>query len=107
MPVGEHDGIDLVEPVGDVAEVREDQVDAGLVVLGEQHTAVDDQQPAGVLDHGHVAADLAETAERHDAQGALGQRRRGPEIGMGMTHRSLSLSRPCRTIAVRRSVSSA
>ena len=32
------------------------------------------------LEDGHVAADLAEPAERHDAQTALGQRRRGLEI---------------------------
>ena len=51
-------------------EVGQDQVDAGLVVLGEEHAAVDDEQPAVVLEDGHVAADLAEAAERDDAQAA-------------------------------------
>ena len=78
VPVGEDDGLDVVEPVLDEAEVGQDQVDAGLLGLGEQHAAVDDQQPAGVLEDGHVAADLAEPAERHDPQAALGQRRRAP-----------------------------
>ena len=68
VPVGEDDGLDVVEPVPDRVEVREDQVDAGLVSLGEQHAAVDDQQPAAVLEHGHVAADLAQPAERDDPQ---------------------------------------
>ena len=60
----------------DDAEVGQDQVDAGLLGLGEQHAAVDDQQPAVELEHGHVAADLAEPAERDDPQAARGQRRR-------------------------------
>ena len=60
---------DVVEPVPDVVEVREDQVDAGLVVLGEEHAAVDDQQPAVVLEDRHVAADLAEAAERRRCAG--------------------------------------
>ena len=61
-------GDDVVEPVPDRGEVGEDHVDAGLVLLGEQHAAVDDQQLAGVLEDGHVAADLAEAAEPDDAQ---------------------------------------
>ena len=80
VPVGEDDGGDVVEPVLDDPEVGEDQVDAGLLGLGEQDAAVDDQQLALELQHGHVAADLAEPAERHDAQPALGQRRRGLQV---------------------------
>ena len=78
---------DVVQPVPDRGEVREDHVDAGLVLLGEQHAAVDDQQLAGVLEDGHVAADLAEAAEGDDAQ-TPGRQLRGPlEFGMGMTHK--------------------
>ncbi len=76
----------VVEPITDVAEVREDQVDAGLVGLGEQHAAVDDQQPAAVLEDGHVAADLAEAAEGDDPQTLFGQRRRRTELGMRVAH---------------------
>ena len=86
VAVGEDDGLDVVEPVPDVGEVREDQVDAGLVVLGEQHAAVDDEQPAGVLEDGHVAADLAQPAERDDAQAAVGERRRRAELGVRVAH---------------------
>ena len=84
--VGEHDAVDPVEPVPDVVEVGEDQVDAGLVVLGEEHPAVDDEQPAVVLEDRHVAADLAETAEGDDAQAALRERRRGAELGVRVAH---------------------
>ncbi len=34
VAVRQDDGLDVVEPLPDVLEVREDQVDAGLVVLG-------------------------------------------------------------------------
>ena len=64
----------------------QDQVDAGLVVLGEQDAAVDDEQTAGVLEDGHVAADLAEPTECDDAQGAVGQCRRQGELGVRVTH---------------------
>ena len=80
VPVGEDDGVDVVEPVLDHPEVGQDQVDAGLLGLGEQDAAVDDQQPAAELQHGHVAADLAEAAQRHDPQAAVGQRRRCLEV---------------------------
>ena len=43
VAVGEDDGLDVVEPIANVVEVRQDQVDAWLVVLGEEHSAVDDQ----------------------------------------------------------------
>ena len=67
-------------------EVGEDQVDAGVVVLGEQHAAVDDQQPVVVLEDGHVAADLAEPAERDDPQAPLRQFGRCGELGMRVAH---------------------
>ena len=43
VAVGEHDRLDVVEAVPQVGEVRQDQVDAGLVLLREQHPAVDDR----------------------------------------------------------------
>jgi hypothetical protein len=60
--------LDLVKAAVQVAEVRQDQVHAGLVGLGEEHAAVDDEQSAEVLEHGHVPTDLAEPAQRHNAQ---------------------------------------
>ena len=66
VAVGEDQRLDLVEAVPDRVEVGEDQVDAGVVLLGEEDAAVDDQQPTVVLEDGHVATDLAEPAERVD-----------------------------------------
>ena len=86
VPVGEDDRLDRVQPVGDVVEVGQDEVDARLVVLGEQHTAVDHQQAAVDLEHRHVAADLTEPTEGDDAQHARLQRRRQGQVGVGMTH---------------------
>ncbi len=75
VAVGEHDRVDLVEAVPDPGEVGHDHVDTRLVLLGEEHAAVDDEQPPGVLEDGHVAADLAEAAQRNDPQPVAGQRR--------------------------------
>ena len=66
--VREDERLHLVEPSVQVAEVRQDQVHAGLVGVGEQHAAVHDEQAAAVLEDRHVPADLAEAAERDDAQ---------------------------------------
>ena len=66
--VREDERLHLVEPPVQVAEVRQDQVHAGLVGVGEQHAAVHDEQAAAVLEDRHVPADLAEPAERDDAQ---------------------------------------
>ena len=106
--VREHDRVDVVEPRPDVVEVGEDQVDPGLVGLGEEHAAVDDEQPAGVLEDRHVAADLAETAERDDAQGAVRQRGRRTEVRMRMAHGSSTppAARSTRNVASCSSVAS-
>ena len=80
VPVREHDGLDLVEPTVEVLEVGEDQVDPGVVVLGEEDPAIDDEQAALRLEHGHVAADLTEASERDDAQCVSGDRRGFGEV---------------------------
>ena len=71
--VGEHQRLDVVEAVLDVAQVGQDQVDAGLVVGREQHPAVHDQQPAQMLENRHVAADFADATQRGDPQSPWGQ----------------------------------
>ena len=58
-----------------------DQVDARRFSSGKA-PAVDDQQATIALEHGHVAADLAEAAEREDAQGSRCEGRRGGELGV-------------------------
>ena len=79
VAVREHDRVDLVETVPDPGEVGQDHVDAGLVLLGEEDAAVDDEQPAGVLEDRHVAADLAQTAQGNDPQAVA--RQRGEVLG--------------------------
>src|SRR5690606_21670897 len=90
VAVREDDRLDVAEAVPDVVEVGQDQVDAGLLGLGEQHAAVDDEQPAAVLEHGHVAADLPEPAEGDEAQAVVGRRRRVRQVRVRMTHRATS-----------------
>ena len=81
VPVGQHDRFDLVEAVPDPGEVRQDHIDAGLVILREQD---DDEQPAGMLEDGHVAPDLPEPAAEQ-VEGLPGEWR-GAELGMRMAH---------------------
>ena len=86
VPVGEDQRLDVVEPITDRVEVGEDQVDARVVLLGEEHAAVDDQQPAVVLEDGHVAADLAEATEGDDPQSSLGELGGRGQFGVGVGH---------------------
>ena len=77
---------DLVEAIPDPGEVRQDHIDAGLVLLREQDSAVDDEQPAGMLEDGHVAPDLTEPAQWDDPKAVPGQWRRRAELGVRMAH---------------------
>ena len=52
----------------EVADVREQEIDTEMLVAREREPRVDDDQLARRLVHGHVLADLAEAAERDDAQ---------------------------------------
>ncbi len=70
--VGHDEGLDVVEPVLDVAQVGKDQVDAGFVVRGEQHAAIHDEQSAQMLENGHVAADFIDPAQRGHPQTSRG-----------------------------------
>ncbi len=104
MGVREHDRLDLLQPALEVGEVRQDQVDARLVGLGEQHAAVHDQQPARVLEDRHVPADLAEPAQGDDPQAVAGEGRGRPELWVRVAHRSFT---PPATRSVRRRSASA
>jgi predicted dinucleotide-binding enzyme len=67
VAVREENADDVVEAVEDDLDVGQDQVDARLRRLGEEHADVDDEDLAVELERGHVAADLAESAVRNDA----------------------------------------
>ncbi len=86
VAVGEYHGHDVVQPVPDRGEVRQDHIHPGLGLLGEQHAAVDDEQLARVLEDGHVAADLTQAAQGDDPQPSFRQGRGGFQLGVRMTH---------------------
>jgi hypothetical protein len=75
VSVGEHERLDVVQPAFDRAEIRQDEVHARRVVGREEHSAVDHEQPAGVLEDRHVAADLTDPTECDHPQAGVGQRR--------------------------------
>ncbi len=72
VAVRDHDPAHLVHVLEDVGVVGQDQVDPGMVFVGEHEAGVDDDEVLAVLDDRHVLADLVKPAERDDAD------RRGP-----------------------------
>ena len=52
----------------EVADVRQQEIDAEVLVAREREARVDDDDLVAHLEDGHVLADLAETAERDDAE---------------------------------------
>ncbi len=83
--VREDERLDPVQAPLQVAEVRQDQVHAGLVRVGEQDAAVHDEQAAPVLEDRHVPADFPQAAERDDAQAVAGKAGGQGEVGMRVT----------------------
>ncbi len=66
--VGDQERLDLVGALAQVGDVGHDEVDAEHLLLGEHQSAIDHDDLIAVLEHVHVLADLADTAERQDAQ---------------------------------------
>ena len=66
VPVRQHDRADA--SALQVPDVREQQVDAEVLVARERETGVHDDDLVAELVDGHVLADLAEPAERDDPQ---------------------------------------
>ncbi|BAS13063.1 hypothetical protein AHiyo8_13660 [Arthrobacter sp. Hiyo8] len=58
VAVRQDDGNYVVQPVLDVREIGQDQVDTRLCLFREEHAAVNHQQLAVDFENGHVAADL-------------------------------------------------
>src|SRR5204862_2451866 len=61
--VREHDCPDRALAPLQVREVRQDQIDAEMLVAREREATVDNDRVAAELIHGHVLPDLAEAAE--------------------------------------------
>jgi hypothetical protein len=72
VSVCEHDRDHIGQPVPDGTPIRQDDIHTGLVFLGEEHSTIDHEQLALVFEHGHVPADLTESAERDDAKAGRG-----------------------------------
>ena len=99
VPVREHDGAHPVGAVLEVAEVRQHEVDAEMLVAREGQACVDDDDVLVQLEDGHVLADLTEPAEGNDAKSRHKESLRG--FG-GMyfaepSHAGAAASRPARS----------
>jgi HD-GYP domain-containing protein (c-di-GMP phosphodiesterase class II) len=66
--VREDDRPDAVAVLRQVADVREDQIDAEVLVTRKREPGVDDHDLAAQLEQSHVLPDFADAAERDDAQ---------------------------------------
>jgi hypothetical protein len=60
VPVCQHDGHNVLEPIRDGREIREDQVDTWLGLRRKEDPAIDDEDGSVDLEEGHVAADITQ-----------------------------------------------
>ncbi len=66
VPMRDHDRLDVVGALAQVAEVRKHEIDAEHVRGREAQPGVHDDDPAVVLDDRHVLPDFPEPTERQD-----------------------------------------
>ena len=66
VTVGDEKTADAVFVFDEIADIGDHAVDAVHIVAGEGHAAVNDDDLAAVLVHGHVLADLVQTAKGND-----------------------------------------
>ena len=71
MGVREHDAAHTLLVLPEVSDVRDDEIDAEHLLVGEHETGVDHDDVVALLDRHHVLPDLADSAERDDPQGAI------------------------------------
>ena len=93
VPVRQQHGPDHVLALAQVAEVRQDEVDAEVLVPREGESGVDHDDRVVRLDHGHVLADLTEAAERDDPGGSAVHRASVGRPGRSMPRRSNGTAR--------------
>ena len=68
VAVRDDDAAELVLVLQDVGVVGQDEVDAGLALVGKHQAGVDQDHVVAVLEGGHVLADAVEAAERDDPE---------------------------------------
>ena len=71
MPVGDDDAPDFADVGLEIADVRNNHVDAVHILVRETHAAVHHDDVVAVLIGGHVLANLAKTAQRDNLQFGL------------------------------------
>ena len=72
VAVRDDDAAQLVGMLEHIGVVRQDKVDAGMIVVGEHKARIVDDHVVSAFEHGHVLADSVKTAERDDLQLGLG-----------------------------------
>ena len=68
VPVRDDDAAELLLVLQDVGVVGQDEVDAGLALVGEHETGVDENHVVAVLEGGHVLADAVQASQRDDLE---------------------------------------
>ena len=81
VPVREDDCAHAAGTLREIAHVRQDEIDAEMLVARKREASVDDYGLAFGLVDGHVLADLAEAAERDDPRRSGHQRSLAPGPG--------------------------
>ena len=72
VSVGNDDAAYLVSVLLQIGVVRDDQIHAQHIAVGESHAAVDDDDVVLTLEHGQILAYLVQTAEEsHPHRGLL------------------------------------
>src|SRR5699024_11727216 len=71
VPVRQYDGHDVIEPIFNVVEVWQDQINTGLDFFRKQDASVNDEQLPVEFKDRHVATDITKSAERNDTAGAV------------------------------------
>ncbi len=74
VPVRQQDAPEVLDPLLDIGDIRDDQVDALLILFRELAAAVEQEDAVAALDGGHVLADLADAAERDHPDPVLADR---------------------------------
>ena len=68
MAVREHDGLDLVAVLEEIRDIRNHEIDAEHILLGEHQAGINEQDLILIADDRHILANLSQTAERNDLQ---------------------------------------
>ena len=66
VAVRQHDGLDLILVLDEVADVRDDEVDAEHVLIREHQARINDENLVIHADDCHILADLPQASERDD-----------------------------------------